>query len=311
MKEIIIGQSKLKVKDYHCTCGDLPYLEKEECKLWLYINLTDGCNACCPFCVNLSLGKRTVSIDKLKMTLEKIKPLVYGISITGGEPMLFPDLVDEVAEVVDTIFDNGVQLELATNGTNLDLLLKLKMFDRFESIHISRHKIIDEANRELMGFNSPLWEDIRHLIERIDDKAKIVLNCVMQRSGVDSVKEVSNFLEESVRAGVKNVSFVGLIRANDYCTENYLNPAQLDFGNDERFSIWNKHYDYNFCSCSNGAYSTTNGIVRFYYRCPDVKSASYCRQLVYSTDNKLLDGFDGNEILFSELKNDVDEMLEK
>ncbi len=297
MKELQIGQTKLLVKDYYCTCDGLPYLKKADCKLWLYINLTDGCNAACPFCVNPSSGKNTISIEKLRATLNKIKAIVYGVSITGGEPMLYPTLVDEVALLVSEVFDTNVELDLVTNGVNLRAITELKTIDRFESIHISRHILDDSSNRLLMGFNAPSWEDIEKAITELTDKAKIVLNCVMQKGGVGSQEDITEYLDKASSIGIKNVSFIGLIQANTYCEENYVSPATLDFSSDDRFNVWNVFQDYSYCSCSSGDYVSKNGTIRYYYRCPSSYNAKYCRQLVYSTDNKLLDGFGGCEII--------------
>ena len=47
--ELKIGKQKLRIKDYYCADGDGIYLPKEDAKLWLYVHLTDACNASCPF----------------------------------------------------------------------------------------------------------------------------------------------------------------------------------------------------------------------------------------------------------------------
>lgn len=227
-----------------------------------------------------------------------IYPFVYGVSITGGEPMLYPSLVDEVASTVNDIMGSDVELDLVTNGTNLDKLVGLKMLDRFESVHISRHKIDDAENASLMGVKTPKISCIKTLISNLDDSAKIVLNCVMQKNGVSNLKQMSEYLEMAAWAGVRNTSFVGLFMANQFCKDNYISPASIDLSCDKRFRIWNKFNDYNFCSCSSGDYTAKDGNVRFYYRCPGNSSANYCRQLVYTADNRLLAGFGGCEITF-------------
>ena len=78
--------------------------------------------------------------------MRKVSPFVYGVSITGGEPMLYPKLVDDVAMIVTDIMGTNIELDLVTNGTNWDEIPQLKMIDRFESVHISRHRIDDEGN---------------------------------------------------------------------------------------------------------------------------------------------------------------------
>lgn len=300
MKELQIGNRKLKVKDYYCAASDGEYIVRNDNKLWLYINITDVCNAMCPFCVNPSRasGDNPFSIKVLKQTLVNLSPFVYGVSITGGEPMLYPDLVDEVALVVTDILGVGIELDLVTNGTTLNKIPNLKMLERFESVHISRHNMDDKENAMLIGAKTPNISDIKQLVSNLDDPAKVVLNCVMQKNGVSNAQQMSEYLEMAAWAGVKNTSFVGLFMANQFCKDNYVSPASVDLSHDKRFRIWNKFNDYDFCSCSSGDYSAENGNVRFYYRCPGRSGADYCRQLVYTADNRLLDGFGGCEIKF-------------
>ena len=300
MKKLNVGNQTLVVKDYFCAESDDVYWERKDNKLWLYINVTDLCNAQCPFCVNPSKksGANLFSTEILKKILLKIRPFVYGVSITGGEPMLFPELVDEVALLVEEILDENVELDLVTNGTNLNQLTTLVTLNRFESVHISRHMIDDDQNEKLMGFPAPKMKDIKVLIEQLKDPAKIVLNCVMQKDGISNIEKMSEYLEKAAWAGVRNTSFVGFFMANQFCRDNYISPAEIDLNEDQRFRVWNNFHDYDYCSCCSGDYRGEHSNVRFYYRCPGTNKANYCRQFVYTADNRLLDGFGGKEIRF-------------
>lgn len=299
MKSIKIVSQYIPVKDYYCSYLDEEiYIKKDDGKLWLYINITDDCNANCPFCVNKSnfQQKGTLSLEKLERTLVKIKEHVYGVSITGGEPMLYPDLVDEVAFLVQEVLDD-VTITLVTNGTNLKIIPELQAVDCFESIHVSRHSYDDTINQELMGFKAPLLADVGDVIQKLLDPAKIVFNCVMQKRGVNDKEAMKLYLDAAIMVGVRNTSFVGFLLANDYCKENYISPASIDLANDSSFNIWNRFKDYNFCSCSSGNYTNEKGSVRYYYRCPGQDKADYMRQLVYTANDKLLLGFGGQVLL--------------
>jgi len=298
MGELQIGSAKLTVKDYHCASKDNVYIRKDAIKLWLYINLSNRCNAHCPFCVNASVNTvcTEISIAKLRHTLERIKDVVSGVSITGGEPMLFPDLVDEAAAVVTDVLGPDTQLELVTNGTRLPEVSFLQTESRFSSIHISRHCIQDADNAALMCTTAPTWNQIKKFISELKDPAKVVLNCVLQKGGVDSSEAARSYLELAAWAGVKNVSFVGMFQANQYCRDHYVSPPILNFRQDPGFAIWNQYHDYTFCSCSSGDYLSEHGYIRFYYRCPGVDQADYVRQLVYDYNDQLLAGFGGSII---------------
>ncbi len=298
--DIQIGSRKLNIKDYYCAGEDEIYLPREDGKLWLYINLTNECNASCPFCVNSAERKASgdgkLSLPMLRECLISLSGKISGVSITGGEPMLYPDLTDRAAELVMEILPDTM-LDLATNGTNLESILSLRTLDAFEGIHISRHSPDDRINGRVFGRSMPTAEEIKRLLLRMSDPAKIVLNCVMQKGLVDSEEAVIDYLETAASAGVRNTSFIGMFRANDYCRGHYVSPSLLELM-DSRFHIWNHYHDHDFCSCSSGSFDAAAGPVRFYYRCPGINGASYIRQLVYTADNRLLAGFGGEEIFW-------------
>ena len=61
---------------------------------------------------------------------------------------------------------------------------------------------------------------------------------------------------------------------------------------DAQFAVWNYHRDRKFCSCLSGGYRNAFGRTRFYFRCPGTEAAlGICRQLVYTAENVLRDGF--------------------
>ena len=296
--DIRIGSRQLNIKDYYCAERDDAYLPREDGKLWLYIHLTDECNAACPFCVNAKERHKascgTLSLTKLRECLLFLSGKVSGVSITGGEPMLYPELTDAAAELVQETMPDVI-LDLATNGTSLERLLSLRTLDAFEGVHISRHAVLDADNDRVFGRRMPSAEEIRQLLFKMSDPAKIVLNCVMQKGLVDREEAVIDYLEKAASAGVRNTSFIGMFMANDYCREKYVSPALLKL-EDPGFHIWNHYHDYDYCSCSSGSYDAAAGPVRFYYRCPGRRTAPYTRQLVYTADNRLLAGFGGEEI---------------
>lgn len=299
MELLKIGSQIFSTKDYYCAREDGVYIPKKNGKLWLYVNLTNLCNAHCPFCVNPAVwkGSQTVDPARFRETLEEISSCVDGVSITGGEPMLFPELVDGVAGAVNEILGPDIRLEMATNGTNLAKIPELTFLERFTSIHISRHRADDAGNAALLGFSAPSVTEIRDLVASLKDPGKIVFNCVLQKGGVETLADAAAYLEMAAEAGVQNTGFVGLFLANDYCRTHYVSPGELAFEKDDRFCLWGQLRDHGYCRCGSGDYRAETGFVRFYFRCPGSEKAPYARQLVYNHDNRLLDGFGGEEIL--------------
>lgn len=298
MKTIKIGDESLFIKDYYCAQDGQSYVPKTDGKVWLYVNLTDMCPCSCPFCVNpgSKSGGIKISAAAFQKTLGLVKDYICGVSFTGGEPLLFPDLLDEAIQTAYEIMGPEVEIDLATSGIMPEKLLSLKALDHLYSIHISRHRVDDDENRHLMRAPTPSQQDLKKLLKEMCEPEKVVLNCILQKDGVHSLDGMADYLEMASQTGVRNVSFIGLIPANDYCREQFIHPAGLHPEEDERFRIWNKFHDHDCCSCSSGDYRAASGWVRFYYRVPGKSSAPYTRQLVYSADNELLAGFGGRKI---------------
>ncbi|MDP8222193.1 MAG: anaerobic ribonucleoside-triphosphate reductase activating protein [Candidatus Lernaella stagnicola] len=86
-----------------------------------------GCDFRCPFCQNPDLIE--ISADTPKFSWEDVveflrhrKKLIDGVAITGGEPMLFPDIADFVAHLNEEI---GLPVKIDTNGHHPDVLKQL------------------------------------------------------------------------------------------------------------------------------------------------------------------------------------------
>ncbi len=299
MKSIIIGDQQIEIKDYYCSL-DGEYLNRNDGRLWLYVNLTDMCNGSCPFCINPCVkgGTNTLEISSFKRVLHMIKDNIYGVSITGGEPMLFPNLVNEVLNIVQDICGYHVEKDIVTNGTRFSDIIDCLDLEKLDSVHLSRHLIKDNDNNKLFGFDTASAEEIKEVISRMKDPAQVVLNCILVAGGIDSAQRIAHYLEFASKLGVRNVSFIGLSRHNVFCQENYIDPKLLEISKDIKIHIWNNYCDHVFCSCSSGSYDAESGSIRFYFRRVGSTKAPYVRQLVYTADNRLLAGFSGKEIRF-------------
>jgi pyruvate formate lyase activating enzyme len=79
---------------------------------------TPGCNLRCPYCHNPELvtgpiPEEAISFDDLEVFLDKRKNVLDGVCITGGEPLIHPDLPD----LINLIRSFGLAVKLDTNGT--------------------------------------------------------------------------------------------------------------------------------------------------------------------------------------------------
>lgn len=84
-----------------------------------------GCNFRCGFCHNPELVNQkptnSISIEDVFTQLDSRKHLVNAVCITGGEPLIYPEVYDFIKELKE----KGFLVKLDTNGYNPQLLQKL------------------------------------------------------------------------------------------------------------------------------------------------------------------------------------------
>ena len=88
---------------------------------------TGGCDLRCPFCHNSSLvldprGTDGYTVDEVLAHLKKRKGILDGIAVSGGEPLLQPDLEDFLRRIRD-VGDYNIKLD--TNGTHPERLASI------------------------------------------------------------------------------------------------------------------------------------------------------------------------------------------
>lgn len=106
----------------------LDFPEKTACTVF-----TAGCNFRCPFCHNASLvvdipREAEISEAEFFAFLEKRVGVLDGVCITGGEPLLQPDIETFIRKVKDL----GYAVKLDTNGSfpdKLRVLVEQKLVD--------------------------------------------------------------------------------------------------------------------------------------------------------------------------------------
>lgn len=106
----------------------LDFPERVACTVFL-----SGCNFRCPFCHNSSLipvngDIDEISEDELFTFLKKRVGILDGVAITGGEPLLFEDIIPLIRKIKDL----GYAVKLDTNGSfpqRLQYLVEEKLVD--------------------------------------------------------------------------------------------------------------------------------------------------------------------------------------
>ncbi len=99
----------------------LDYPSKVACTIF-----TGGCNLRCPFCHNAPLvtslrNDEEIPEDEVLSFLKKRAGLLDAVCISGGEPLLQPD----IKEFIKKVKDFGYDIKLDTNGSLPERLLEL------------------------------------------------------------------------------------------------------------------------------------------------------------------------------------------
>ncbi|MCQ2792601.1 MAG: anaerobic ribonucleoside-triphosphate reductase activating protein [Bacilli bacterium] len=128
---------------------------------------TEGCNFRCPFCHNSALvlnqHNPIIPWDEIKTLLKDRLGKIDAVVITGGEPLIHPDIIDKIKEIKAL----GYRVKLDTNGTNPKLMIKLiedKLID-YVAIDIKnaigKYSLTSGVNK--LNIN-PIQESIQYLL---------------------------------------------------------------------------------------------------------------------------------------------------
>ena len=132
----------------------LDYPEHTACTVF-----TAGCNFRCPFCHNASLvvnipKEAEISEEEFFAFLQKRKGILDGVCVSGGEPLLQPD----IERFIKKIKDMGFAVKLDTNGSFPDKL-----------IHLVEEGLVDYVAMDIK--NSPATYAITAGVEVVDVEA--------------------------------------------------------------------------------------------------------------------------------------------
>ena len=300
MKTINLFGHDIIVRDTLCST-DPKDLKVVDPSLRLYIKLTDACNADCLFCANKeSRDFGNLDFRKLEFVIRYLldKGLLHGISITGGEPMMNPDKMNMLLNLIYSI-EPTMEVAISTNGYNLRSFLDMEYVNKLESIHISRHHYDDEVNYSIFGSREVAsTEDIIALQEGLDDKRIININTLVMKDYIEDLREIKKMLNYVGDVGVYKNGFVSLMKCNQFSRDHFINFNDIFSSLDESFYLGHHFYNGEYCECVDGVYLTDKDkMVEFYARMVKDCECPYTTQLVYTSDNRVTAGF-GKKLLY-------------
>jgi len=177
----------------------------DDWKHHIHIKCTDRCDSNCSFCIEKSERDNPQNVKNLlessKFILKTLnnQGMLRTVSITGGEPMIFP----KINELIDIIKSYNIMLlSINTNGYNIN---KLQDFDGW--INISKHAIDD---RDVFKRDFVITPKYLMRFRKTHPHIKIRLQCVLGTSNISTINDVFKFIDY-FKGYVDDFSFRNLI----------------------------------------------------------------------------------------------------
>ena len=159
---------------------------------------TLGCNFRCPFCHNSALvledkvrQAETISEEEFFKFLNKRKGLLDGVAITGGEPLIQPDIKDFTRKIRDL----GFLVKLDTNGSFPKLLKEILDEGLVDYVAMDIKSTL-EGYKDVCGLMSPPADKLKESID------------LLQNSGIPfefRTTVIDEFHDEKVFAGIADL----------------------------------------------------------------------------------------------------------
>lgn len=178
----------------------------------LRISITNSCNMSCFYCHNEGQGhynkKQFMDINYIEQLVDFIiKNNIYvkKINITGGEPLLHPDLI----EIVEKLSKITKDIKLNTNGTLLtkDKIMQLKKAG-LTSMNVGIDSFWSEQSKPNLIDNDRNINQLKQMILLAKDYFKLSINTVITYYNYDKIDDMIDF---SMSNGLFKIKLIELI----------------------------------------------------------------------------------------------------
>ncbi|MEF8878886.1 MAG: radical SAM protein [Candidatus Thermoplasmatota archaeon] len=208
--------------------------------------LTQNCNQNCNYCYNVwkhnDYPKGNLDVDDWKKIVLKLKEetKIKKISLSGGEPLLYP----RIYELVNFIKEQNIVINLLTNGNLIDEKTAGKLKDKIDIFEIPLISYDKKMHQELKGVDD--FDKVINGIVNIDNiDGKIITVFVATKKNIYDIKKTVEF---GIALGSKGLMFN---RINPACKEHIeLMPSKKQISDALIFlNNFSKKYNYPV-SCS-------------------------------------------------------------
>ena len=284
----------IQIKDKGCAIGSAKPKDIVP-SVNLFVKVTDACNARCKFCSNARTPGTCRPFDIMKLLhivheLQENGILVNRMNITGGEPSVVPQRVEDILSRMEQKEFNGIHLHLNTNGL-LPESKELMRLPRWDSISISLHHYDRKKLSELYGKPiSALSFDFSRI-----DLDKVNASCNLVKGYIDTANEVEKMMQFTIGLALPRLGFVSLMKVNDYCKEHYVDFSDIAIDCIPHLYFTESRNRGKDCKCSNYLYNHKGKILEIYMR--NYANFKYCESSLLYDGEYLRQGFHDNNII--------------
>lgn len=262
----------------------------------LYIRVTDACNASCRFCCNGGSrpckGFNSGKFEEVLQEIGKSGIRLNRINLTGGELSTRCELVEDILGIIGkSSVSHFSQVQIQTNGISRSARQMMGL-TRVDAVALSLHHYDFARLSEIYGCNVP--SDLLELPRGL--KSKISLSCNLIKGYIDNPGEIEKMLRFAVSKGYNTIGFAGLMKLNDYCLANYVDPWKIDFASIPGLIQSEEKTHEGACRCRNYLYIGGEKPLTVYVR--ETIDTDYCGSSLLFDGEYLRQGFNKNNIIY-------------
>lgn len=172
----------------------------------LDVKITNRCNGNCAFCIERGGHQpKPAPVRKLIEATNKLSEYTK-VLILGGEPFLYPHLVEYVAG----ISGNGRKIYITTNGSVLTLNTLGSMKQHLTAINISIHHFRQQRNAAIVGTNVDFL-NLRKCINYLKGhNVSVRINANLVKGGLDNRDDINDMIVFAHSVGADEIRFAEL-----------------------------------------------------------------------------------------------------
>ncbi len=162
--------------------------------------ITYFCNLRCNFCYNPEEIRFHGKIKDIKAILKTLKEHgVYNVSLSGGEPLLHPQIKD----ILEYMYKLGLRIGLVTNGTLISDDL-IKLFKKYDfGLGLSIHAGNKELNDKITGVSGSFEKAIKNIKKLHENRINFSVNFTATKLNYRTLYDYAKLIKD---LGAKSIT---------------------------------------------------------------------------------------------------------